>query len=348
MNVRVPVAAATPPAGSVAPQAERRSLGRRLVARPEFGPFVLLLVEVVVFGAINRDFVSPLNVSNTLAFTVELGLIALAMTLLMTSGEFDLSVGSLFGFSPVLMWALHNGGAVPLAASFLVALAVAAAVGAVNGWFVTRLKIPSFLVTLGMLLVVRGTALFVTNGFPQRTWSAGGDWLAQALAGEFFIGTFRVYSSLFWFAGAALALGYVLTQTKIGNWIQAAGGNAGAARARGVDVARTKVGLFVLSATMAALAGIISSIRTSAANPNSGTGYELEVIAMVVIGGTALTGGRGTIIGTVLGVLILRVMRNGIVLVGVPGLAYNIFIGAIILGMMALHSGLERRHNAGT
>ena len=86
----------------------------------------------------------------------------------------------------------------------------------------------------------------------------------------------------------------------------------------------------------------------SAANPNSGTGYELEVIAMVVIGGTALMGGRGTIIGTVLGILILRVMRNGIVMVGVPGLAYNIFIGAIILGMMALHSWLERRHRAGT
>ena len=123
---------------------------------------------------------------------------------------------------------------------------------------------------------------------------------------------------------------------------------ASAARARGVNVGRTKIVLFMLSAVMAAFAGIISSIRTSAANPNSGTGYELEVIAMVVIGGTALTGGRGTIIGTVLGIFILRVMRNGIVLIGVPGLAYNIFIGAIILGMMALHSWLERRHQAGT
>ncbi len=99
---------------------------------------------------------------------------------------------------------------------------------------------------------------------------------------------------------------------------------------------------------MAALAGIISSIRTQAANPNSGTGYELEVIAMVVIGGTVLTGGRGTIVGTVLGILILRLMRNGIVLVGVPGLAYNIFIGGIILGMMVLHNYIERRHHAGT
>ena len=100
--------------------------------------------------------------------------------------------------------------------------------------------------------------------------------------------------------------------------------------------------LFVLTGVISAYAGITSSIRVSAANPNSGTGYELEVIAMVVIGGTLLSGGRGTIIGTVLGTLILRVMRNGIILVGVPGLAYNIFIGAIILIMMSIHSIVER------
>jgi simple sugar transport system permease protein len=327
---------------------ENRPLIHRLIARPEFGPFVLLIVELAVFWSINHEFLSPLNISNTLAFTVELGLIALAMTLLMTSGEFDLSVGSVFGFAPVLMWTLFNNGVTSLEIGFVIALVVAGLIGLVNGLFVTRLKIPSFLVTLGMLLVVRGTALFVTDGFPQRTWSAGGQWLAKVLVGEFYIGIFRIYMSLFWFAAAAIILGYVLTQTKAGNWIQASGGNAGAARARGVNVSRTKIALFMLSSVLSAFAGIISSIRTSAANPNSGTGYELEVIAMVVIGGTALTGGRGTIIGTVLGIFILRVMRNGIVLIGVPGLAYNIFIGAIILGMMALHSGLERRHQAGT
>jgi simple sugar transport system permease protein len=326
----------------------RRLAGHRLIARPEFGPFVLLVVELFVFWAINHDFLSPGNISNTLTFTVELGLIALAMTLLMTSGEFDLSVGSLFGFSPVLMWTLLNSGAASLEVAFVACLVVAALIGLVNGWFVTQLKIPSFLVTLGMLLVVRGSALFITDGFPQRTWSAGGHWLAKALVGDVFILGFRVYASLLWFAAIALALGYLLTQTKVGNWIQAAGGNPGAARARGVNVDRTKIALFMLSSVLAAFAGVISSIRTSAANPNSGTGYELEVIAMVVIGGTALTGGRGTIIGTVLGIFILRVMRNGIVLIGVPGLAYNIFIGAIILGMMALHSWLERRHQAGT
>ncbi|MBN1965016.1 MAG: ABC transporter permease, partial [Anaerolineae bacterium] len=206
--------------------------------------------------------------------------------------------------------------------------------------------IPSFLVTLGMMMVARGTALYITDGFPQRTWSAESP-LMEIIVGDFYVGDFRIYASLIWFILFVVILGYVLTQAKVGNWIQAAGGNADSARARGVRVGRTKIMLFALTAVMAAYAGITSSIRVSAANPNSGDGYELEVIAMVVIGGTALTGGRGTIVGTLLGVFILRMMRNGIVMVGVPGLAYKIFIGGIILGMMALHSWLERRNYAG-
>jgi simple sugar transport system permease protein len=320
---------------------------RKLLSRPEFGPLVLLLLEMIVFTAIRPEFLSVSNISNILAFSVELGLIALAMTLLMTSGEFDLSVGSVFGLTAVIMWTLFSQGNVPLGLGFLIAMLIALFIGFVNGWFVTKLKIPSFLVTLGMLLVARGTALFITDGFPQGTWQAGDSFFAKLLVGEFYIGSFRVYMSIFWFILVVLISHYVLTQSKAGNWIQASGGNPGAARNRGVDVDRTKIILFMVSAGVAGLAGCISSIRTATANPNSGTGYELEVIAMVVIGGTALSGGRGTIIGTVIGIFILRMMRNGIVMVGVPGLAYNIFIGAIILGMMALHSWLERRRQTG-
>jgi simple sugar transport system permease protein len=320
---------------------------QRLISAPEFGPFVLLVGEIVVFYLWSPAFLSPGNISNLLAFTPELGMITLGMTMLMTAGEFDLSVGSVFGFAPVMMWTFHNTHTTSLEVGFLIAMAIAVAIGFANGWLVTRLKIPSFLVTLGMLLVVRGTALYITDGFPQRTWTSNSP-LMKVIVGEFSVGPLRIYASLLWFILFALILGYVLTESKAGNWIQAAGGNAEAARARGVHVTSTKIILFVLTSVISAYAGITSSIRVSAANPNSGTGYELEVIAMVVIGGTALTGGRGTIIGTVIGVLILRMMRNGIVLVGVPGLAYNIFIGAIILGMMALHSWLERRHRAGT
>jgi len=320
---------------------------RRLFSKPEFGPFILLVVMIAVFTSINPNFLSILNISNTLAFTVELGLIALAMTLLMTSGEFDLSVGSVFGLTPVVMWTLSNSGITSLEVGFVIALLMAATIGLSSGLMVTKLRVPSFLVTLGMLLLVRGVALFITDGFPQRTWRAAGEPLAQILVGDFFIGSFRIYMSLFWFLAAAFLLHYVLTKTKAGNWILASGGNPSAARARGVNVDLTKISLFILSSFFAGLAGVISSIRISAANPNSGTGYELEVIAMVVIGGTALMGGRGTIIGTMLGIFILRMMRNGIVMVGVPGLAYNIFIGGIILGMMALHSWLDRRNRDG-
>ena len=308
---------------------------------------MLLLLEIAAFSARSPDFLSAGNISNLLAFTPELGMITLGMTLLMTAGEFDLSVGSVFGFAPIIMWTLFNTHVAPLEIGFVVAILFAVIIGLANGWFVTYLKIPSFLVTLGMLLVVRGIALYITDGFPQRTWTAESP-LMKILVGEIAIFELRIYASLLWFILFAVILGYVLTESKVGNWIQAAGGNPEAARARGVRVARTKIALFVLTAVISAYAGITSSIRVSAANPNSGTQYELEVIAMVVIGGTALTGGRGTIIGTVLGVLILRTMRDGIVFIGVPGLAYNIFIGGIILAMMALHSWLERRHHTGT
>src|ERR1700730_648184 len=320
---------------------------QKVFSSAEFGPFILLIGEIAVFSALSPAFLSPGNISNLLAFTPELGMITLGMTLLMIAGEFDLSVGSVFGFAPIVMWTFYNTHTASLEVGFMIAMALAVVVGFANGWLVTRLKIPSFLVTLGMLLVVRGTALYVTDGFPQRTWTSDSA-LMKVIVGEFSVGGLRIFASLLWFILFAVILGYVLTETKAGNWIQAAGGNPDAARARGVRGTHTKILLFILTALISAYAGVTSSIRVSAANPNSGTGYELEVIAMVVIGGTALTGGRGTIIGTIIGVLILRMMRNGIVLVGVPGLAYNIFIGAIILGMMALHSGLERRHRAGT
>lgn len=326
---------------------QQSSLLQRFIGRSEFGPFILLVAEITIFTLINPTFLSAGNVTNLFAFTPELGLIALGMTMLMTAGEFDLSVGSVFGLTPVIMWTLYNQGTTSLEVGFVIALALAAFIGFANGWFVTKLKIPSFLVTLGMLLVVRGTALYITDGFPQGRWTSDSP-LLSILVGKIAIGQVNIYASVIWFALFAVILGYTLTMSKFGNWIQASGGNASSARARGVRVGATKIGLFVLTSLLASFAGIISSIRVSTANPNSGEGYELEVIAMVVIGGTALNGGRGTIIGSILGVLILRFMRTGIVLIGVPGLAYKIFIGAIILGMMALHSWLERRHHAGT
>ena len=140
-----------------------------------------------------------------------------------------------------------------------------------------------------------------------------------------------------------IAMWFLLDRARQGSWITATGGNERAAIARGVNTANLKIGLFVLSAVLAALAGLISSWRIDTVYAISGTGYELEVIAMCVVGGTSLYGGRGTIIGTVIGVILLRSIRNGIIVIGVPGLAYNMFVGLIILVAIVLQAIAERR-----
>src|SRR3981189_1032107 len=165
---------------------------QRLIARPEFGPFVLLIGEIVAFTMRSPAFLSAGNISNSLAFTPELGMITLGMTLLMIAGEFDLSVGSVFGFAPIVMWTFYNTHTASPEAGFIIAMALGIVVGFANGWLVTLLKIPSFLVTLGMLLVVRGTALYITDGFPQRTWTASTP-LMKVIAGEFSVGPLRIY-----------------------------------------------------------------------------------------------------------------------------------------------------------
>ena len=153
-----------------------------------------------------------------------------------------------------------------------------------------------------MLLIVRGAALYITQGFPLKAWDQPGP-LVTLLAGSFDFGPFRLYTSLWWFIGLTVLAVYLLDHAKLGNWISAIGSNRSAALARGVPADAVKIGLFMLTSVLAGLAGMISAFRISAASPVAGTGYELEVIAMVVVGGTALTGGRGTIFGTLVGAL---------------------------------------------
>jgi simple sugar transport system permease protein len=264
------------------------------------------------------------------------------MTLLLTAGEFDLSVGAVFALCPVVVMLLAQNGIVDIGTALLIGLVVSIAIGAINGLIVTKVGISSFLVTLSMLLIVRGVALYITQGFPLKSWDQPGVFVTL-LAGSFDLGPFRLYTSLWWFIALTLLAAYILNRAKLGNWISATGSNRNAAVARGVPADAVKVWLFVLTSVLAGLAGMISAFRISAASPVAGTGYELEVIAMVVVGGTALNGGRGTILGTIAGAFLLRAIRNGIVLIGVPGLAFNIFVGAIILVMLVLHALIQKR-----
>ena len=309
---------------------------------PETISLAILCVVIAGFTIGDPRFLSPLNVSNILAFLPELGIIALGMTLLMTAGEFDLSVGAVFSLGPVTVMMLAQNLGVSLGLALVAGAAICAFIGLVNGLLVTKVRISSFLVTLSMLLIVRGASLYVTQGFPLKSWDQPGP-LVTLLAGSAEFGPFRLYASIWWFAALTLISIYLLDFAKLGNWISATGSNRNAAIARGVPADAVKIFLFVLTSILSGLAGMMSAFRISAASPVAGTGYELEVIAMVVVGGTALNGGRGTILGTLIGVLMLRTIRNGIVLIGVPGLAYNIFVGAIILAMLVLHALLRNR-----
>jgi simple sugar transport system permease protein len=230
--------------------------------------------------------------------------------------------------------------------AMLVALGAGMAIGLANGVLVAKIGITSFLVTLGMALFIRGFALFMSEGFPQSTIQ-GDSPLNTLLVGSFQIDALKLYAGLGWFILLAILAWFLLHRSPRGNWITATGGNERAAIARGVSTARVKIGLFVLSALLAGFAGIISSTRITSAYAISGTGYELEVIAMCVVGGTSLYGGRGTIIGTVIGVILLRSIRNGIIVIGVPGLAYNMFVGLIILIAVLLQAMVERRNSEG-
>lgn len=315
---------------------------RSIAGSPQFASFVILMIVLVGFSIVNATFLSPLNISNMMAFLPELGIIALGMTLLLTAGEFDLSVGAVFALAPVTVMLLAQNGIVDIGTALLIGLLVCIAIGAINGIIVTKIGISSFLVTLSMLLIVRGAALYITQGFPLKSWDQPGLFVTL-LAGSFDVGPFRLYTSLWWFIGLTVLAAYILNVSKVGNWISAIGSNRNAAVARGVPADAVKIWLFIVTSVLAGLAGMISAFRISAASPVAGTGYELEVIAMVVVGGTALTGGRGTILGTIVGAFMLRAIRNGIVLIGVPGLAFNIFVGAIILVMLILHALIQKR-----
>lgn len=307
----------------------------------ELLPLTLLVILSILFYALNTAFLSAINISTTVAYISELGMIALPMTLLLTAAELDLSVGSVFAFCPVLMFTLYNVAGINIVLGFFIAIAASALVGFVNAFLVTRLKISSLLVTIGMMLIVRGIALFISNGFPQSSWSTKSA-LRYVLAGSISFGDVTLYTSLGWFLLTIAVIYFLYHHTRFGNWISATGGNQRAAEARGIITRRVKVILFVLISVLSGFAGCIDSFRISSAYPVAGTGYELDVIAMTVIGGTSLFGGRGTIIGTVLGVILLQSIRNGIIIVGVPGLAYDIFVGLIIIIMMIMHSFIER------
>jgi len=298
---------------------------------------VAFVLIVLVFSFLSKQFFTLSTLGGIFTIAAELGTITLAVAVLMVSGEFDLSVGSVFATAGVLLATLLNHGINELVA-FIVVLFMAAIVGSMNGFLTTRLRIPSFIVTLGMMMTIRGLLLLATKGFPVSYY--GKSWLIHVLNGKF-VGEFRV--SAIWLLVFLGLFTFLLNRTRHGNWTYAAGGNPEVARALGVRVNRVKMINFLLTALFASIAGAFSFARFGMAYPTLGEGMELEAIASAVLGGCYLSGGFGTILGAFFGALVFSSLRVGLVLAGAPAYWYKAFIGIILVFGMIVNKEIMRK-----
>jgi ribose/xylose/arabinose/galactoside ABC-type transport system permease subunit len=300
---------------------------------------LVAVVLFVVFSFTADNFFTSDNILNILRLVSFTAIVGVGMTYLFIAGEFDISVGSTFGLSAVLItWLVSEHGMAPWPAAAL-ALVLGAVIGLVNGLVVTRVGVPSLIVTLGMLNLVRGAALVLTGGIPLAFPVTMHTSLTSLANGSLL----RVPAEVWWMALALVAGTVVLRTTTFGFHVYATGGNQAAARASGIDTRRIKLLCFVLTGLSAALIGVLQTGWLETAPPTTGTGFELDVIGAVVIGGIALTGGEGSVYGMFVGAFILGILSNGIVLLGVQADYTEVVIGAIVILAASLDVTLRRQ-----
>lgn len=298
---------------------------------------IMLFIAIITFYTLEREFLSPDNIKVILAVAPELGIMVLGVAILMITGEFDLSVGSIFGLAPIVYDKLiEMDWNIWLA--LLAALLICAAIGAVNCMITLRLGIPSFITTLGTMMIWRGAILLITQGFPPP-FPKEAIPVKNVLAGQ--VGP--IYLSLIWFAVILLILWVALERTRFGNWTFATGGNVGAARSMGINPNRVKLVNFMLVSFLAGLSGLIQAHRLGAILPSAGEGKELEAIAASVIGGTSLSGGVGGVVGSAIGALLIPIIDNGLVMARVSGYWFRAFIGTVLITAVVLNQFVRRK-----
>ena len=313
-----------------------QKLTKTLLSRPEISALVMLLIVMAGFALYAPQFASTGNTRVILFAVPELGIVALGVGILMIAGEFDLSVGSVFALVPMVIVVVM--GRFDLAPVLAIALGLASAllIGYVNGWITLTFGIPSFVTTLGMLFIVRSLATVLSGGFPPPFPAATPTGLFVAD-----LGLFR--SSMLWFAAFIVILAVMLQATNLGNWIFATGGQRQAADDMGIDTRRVKLFCFMLCSLAAGFAGMITTFRLHSALPSLGEGLELQAIAAAVIGGTALTGGIGSVVGFVIGTLLIRVIDNGLVMARIDANWFRFAIGALTILAVILNTTLRAR-----
>jgi len=300
---------------------------RRLLQRPELASLGGLIAAFAAFSILRPDlFLSEDNGVNVASLAAQYGIVAVGVTVLMIAGHFDLSVGAVVGLTGWAMFYFGNVLGLPPVVTILCSIAFGAVLGAINGVIQVRTGLPSFIITLATSLVYRGILTMNTSGFPVVVRFPAA--YAQVIAGKHLFG-YRM--SLLWFLAVAALATLFLMRTRMGNWAFAIGQNPIAARNLGVPVARTTVTLFALSGLASGVAGVVVAVQYFSIDANRGVGWELIAIAMTVIGGTLLTGGYGSVLGTVLGAFMYAMVNAGLLLVGLQGYWVNIFLGIVVL-----------------
>lgn len=327
------------------------SLWKRLVNRPELGAAGGAIAVWIFFALVAGDqgFLSLRGTATYLEVSAELGILAVAVALLMIGGEFDLSVGSIIGASSMLLTILSVQYGWHLGAALVAVLVFAVAAGLFNGYVVIRTGLPSFIVTLATLFIFRGVTIGVTRLLTGRTQvgglgeAPGYEWAQTIFGSDLSIAGTGFPVSILWWLGLTALAAWLLRRTPFGNWIYGVGGDAKAARNTGVPVRKVKITLFILTAVAASLVGVIQAVSFSGSDVLRGELREFFAIIVVVIGGTLLTGGYGTVIGVIFGALIFGMVRQGIVFTGIDADWFKVFLGVMLLLAVLVNNWVRRQ-----
>jgi ribose transport system permease protein len=303
-----------------------------------------LIVLFVVFSLASPNFFQFNNIVGILLATAVNGVLALGVTFIIVTGGIDLSVGTVMSLSAVMAGVFITVWGLPVPLGVLAALATGASVGLLNGLLISRVKIPPFIATLGTMMIARGLALVISglkpiyfNDAPAFTNIAMGSVLGAVVPG------FDIPNAVLILFVAAIIAGIILSKTILGRYTFALGSNEEATRLSGVNVMAWKTAIYTLGGAFSGLAGVLIAARLNSAQPALGAGYELDAIAAVVIGGTSLSGGEGTILGTIIGAFIISVLTNGLRILSVPQEWQIVVTGVIVITAVYLDIVRRRR-----
>ncbi|SMO81393.1 ABC transporter permease [Paracoccus laeviglucosivorans] len=318
---------------------------RRGAAQQKLLAFASLIVLVVGFSLASPAFFRIDNIMSILQATSVNGVLAVGVTLVIITGGIDLSIGTLMTFCAVMSGVVLTWGGMPLPLGVIAGIATGALCGLISGTLVAKAKIPPFIATLGMMLILKGLSLIVTGTKPiYFNDTEGYTTISQGSLIGSIIPQFPLPNGVLILFIVAAVIAWVLGRTVLGRYTFALGSNEEAVRLSGVDTDRWKMAIYALAGGIVGIGGILISSRLNSAQPALGLGYELEAIAAVVIGGTSLAGGRGTILGTLIGALIMSVLTNGLRVMSVAPEWQTVVTGAIII--VAVYADQLRRRAA--